>query len=120
MLRIQPKPVSNNFKSVLFRSYTNTKRPTTRLKFFTTPECMLCYEANVVLQGALDKISPEMKAHIEDVEYVNIAEPENVDWFECYRYDIPVLHVEREGYKKVVYMHKFDHDELVEELGQEL
>lgn len=84
---------------------------------------MLCYEANVVLENALDdigKTKPQMREKIVDVEYVNIADPANSAWFDCYRYDIPVLHVEREKCKKVVFMHSFDHEELVEELGQEL
>lgn len=101
------------------RKYT-TKPALTRLKFFTKPDCMLCYEANHVLESAIDDIGPLMKDKIGDIEYIDILKPENKEWFECYRYDIPVLHVERDGYKKVVFMHKFDHDELVDELGQEL
>lgn len=96
---------------------------TTKLKFFTKPDCMICYEANVVLENALEEIEknkPHMRKKIADVEYVNIVDPENKDWFDCYRYDIPVLHVERDKCKKVVFMHSFDHEELVEELGQEL
>lgn len=105
-----------------YRRYgTTSNAPVkTTIKFFTKPDCMLCYEGNVVLENALDEIKPNMRKAIKDVDYIDICAPENKQWFECYRYDIPVLHVEREGYKKVVFMHKFDHEELVEELGQEL
>lgn len=102
------------------RTYTTDKPTITRLKFFTKPECMLCYEANTVLESALDNIDEKMRKNIKDVEYVDICLPENKEWFDCYRYDIPVLHVERDGYKKVVFMHKFDDEELMEELGQEI
>lgn len=105
--------------------YINTvsRQGKIKLKFFTKPDCMLCYGANVVLENALDEIDntkPNMRGRIADVEYVNIGAPENKEWFDCYRYDIPVLHVERERCKKVVFMHSFDQEELVEELGQEL
>jgi hypothetical protein len=106
-------------KNAFFARAYSTKPLATRLKFFTKPDCVLCYEANVVLQGALDDINTTMREKISEVEYIDISQPENKSWFECYRYDIPVLHVERDDYKKVVFMHKFDYDELVEELGQE-
>lgn len=93
---------------------------TTQLKFFTKPECQLCYEAKNVLNKALRDVSPNMRKSIVDVQFIDITAPGNEDWFDCYRYDIPVLHVEREGYKKVVFMHKFDHEELVDELDQEI
>lgn len=61
-----------------------------------------------------------MKDNVSPIEYIDITKPENEEWFECYRYDIPVLWVEREGYKKVTFMHRFDHEELVDELDQAL
>lgn len=123
MLRINSLSIVNasrSLKTAFGRSYSTSGRPYTKLTFFTKPDCMLCYEAKTVLNGAIAQIPQEMKASIGEVEYVNIEAPENVNWFECYRYDIPVLHVEREGYKKVVFMHRFDHDDLVDELGQEV
>lgn len=111
---------STQFSNRASLNRTCTRDITTKLRFFTKPDCMLCYEANVVLENALDDVKPEMRKTIKDVEYVDISKPGNRGWFNCYRYDIPVLHVERDEYKKVVFMHKFDHEELVEELGQEL
>lgn len=103
------------------RTYSKLENPTiTNLKFFTKPDCMLCYEARTVLETALDNVSETMRENINEIEFVDISSEENKEWWDCYRYDIPVLHVERDGYKKVVFMHKFDEDELVEELGQEL
>lgn len=73
-----------------------------------------------MLENALDEINPNMLKTIGQIEEVDITAHENKQWFDCYRYDIPVLHVERDGFKKVVFMHKFDKEELVEELGEEV
>lgn len=104
----------------MFRIAKRYQSTVTHLKFFTKPDCMLCYEAKTVLDRALKGVKPNMREKITAIEDIDITQPENKDWFACYRYDIPVLHVERDGYKKIVYMHKFDEEELVEELGQEL
>ncbi|VEU24012.1 DEKNAAC105087 [Brettanomyces naardenensis] len=77
---------------------------------------MLCYEAKTVLNKALRDV-PKDKY---DLEFIDIEEPANQKWFEMYRYDVPVLHVAREGYNKVVFMHHFDLDELSEELAEEV
>lgn len=105
------------------RFLSTVSKPSITLKFFTKPDCSLCHTANNVLENALDEIEstkPEMRKLISEVEYVNILDPKNAEWFDCYRYDIPVLHVLREDCKKVVFMHRFDQEELVEELGQEI
>lgn len=107
-------------QEIMFRIARRHHSTYTRLKFFTKPECMLCYEAKTVLDSALKKVRPEVRENISEVEDIDITLPENKDWFACYRYDIPVLYVERENYKKVVFMHKFDQEEIVEELDQEL
>ena len=104
----------------MFRIASRFNSTYTRLKFFTKPDCMLCYEARTVLESALKDVRPEMRDRISEVENIDITLPENKHWFASYRYDIPVLHVEREKFKKVVFMHKFDHEEIVEELDQEL
>lgn len=97
-----------------------SSRPQINLRFFSKPDCQLCNEANAVLKTAISQLQPKMQQSISPVEYVDITKPENGEWFECYRYDIPVLWIQREGYKNVVFMHRFDKEELVEELGQEM
>lgn len=94
--------------------------PKTKLKFFSKSNCQLCNEADSVLTKSLNQLAPIMKDNIAPIEYIDITKPENKEWFECYRYDIPVLWIEREDYKKVVFMHRFDQDELTDELNQDM
>lgn len=103
----------------IIKRYSSTVSKT-HLKFFSKPDCMLCHEARTVLDNALDEIDPKMLQNISAIQEIDITSPNNKQWFDCYRYDIPVLHVERDGCKKVVFMHKFDKEELVEELGQDI
>lgn len=95
-------------------------RPVTNLKFFSKPDCQLCHEADEVLKKTLTKLSSQTQSQVSPVKYIDITKPENEKWFESYRYDIPVLWIEREGYKNVVMMHRLDPVELLEELDQDM
>lgn len=112
--------INRLYKVRLFSTSVSNKSIKTQLKFFSKPDCQLCHEAKNVLDNAINDIPSKMKKEIGDIEIIDITAKGNENWFNCYRYDIPVLHVEREGYKKVVFMHRFDHEELVEELGQDM
>lgn len=116
-LRLHTVPRINLYGAIRFQS---TNAESIKLTFFTKPDCMLCHEANEVLQRSFDSIRPEVRKRIGNVKYLDITKNENKRWFDCYRYDIPVLHIEREGCKKVVFMHRFNQEELVDELDQEL
>ena len=54
------------------------------LTFFTKDECSLCDDALEVLEPHRDKF---------DLEFVDITEEGNEEWFDKYRYDIPVIHL---------------------------
>lgn len=86
-----------------------------RLVFYTKQNCMLCREAKQVLDGALKKSATPIS-----LEMVDIEAPSNEASFEKYRYDIPVMKVQRDGFKDIVYMHRFEESELVDEFNEEL
>lgn len=116
-LKLNKAPRINLLGTIRFQS---TNSDIIKLTFFTKPDCMLCHEANEILQSSLNSIRPEVRNRIGNVNYLDITKDRNKPWFDCYRYDIPVLHIEREGCKKVVFMHRFNQEELVDELDQEL
>ncbi|CAG8485399.1 2868_t:CDS:2 [Paraglomus brasilianum] len=56
------------------------------LTLFTSKNCSLCEEAKIVLERVRHKIPFEL-------EQKDIRAPGNEKWFEEYKYDIPVLHL---------------------------
>lgn len=47
---------------------------------------MLCTNASKILKSATDEVSTE-------VEFIDIMDPKNSEWFDKYCYDVPVLHI---------------------------
>ncbi|TRY91297.1 hypothetical protein DNTS_004942 [Danionella cerebrum] len=70
-------------KPRLFRQFCSRKfRPV--LTLFTKDQCPLCDEAKEAL---------EPYKHRFELQEVDITAPENKVWFERYKYDIPVFHL---------------------------
>lgn len=85
------------------------------LTFFTKDTCQLCTNARVILYKTLE----HEKFQDINLKVVDIMKPENSDAFDKYCYDVPVLHVDREGQAKPVkFMHYFDETKLAEEFGR--
>lgn len=85
------------------------------LTFFTKETCQLCTNARAILYKTLEN----EKFQNINVKVVDIMKPENSDAFDKYCYDVPVLHVDREGQAKPVkFMHYFDEAKLAEEFGR--
>ncbi|KAM7375647.1 hypothetical protein PAMP_005440 [Pampus punctatissimus] len=66
----------------LYRLYCSNSLPT--LTLFTKDPCPLCDEAKEVLQPL---------RHRFVFQQVDISRPENREWFDRYRWDIPVFHL---------------------------
>ncbi|AOA63417.1 hypothetical protein PP7435_CHR3-0328 [Komagataella phaffii CBS 7435] len=86
--------------------------PKTSIKFFTKENCQLCEEAKLVLQDVLQE--PQVMERGVDLQYIDILA--NEKYFEMYRYDVPVIHIEREDMPIVKYMHRLDKQEIIGEL----
>lgn len=87
------------------------------LTFFTKEKCQLCKNARQVLDSALHQIGPKKPV----LKIVDIMKLENSEAFEKYCFDVPVLHVDRHGLKKLVkFMHYFKEQELVEEMTRDI
>lgn len=61
----------------------------TKLTFFTKDECPLCDAAKFVI----DRVSHQF---VFELEVIDITQPDNAGWFERYKNDIPVLHIDDE------------------------
>ncbi|XP_032873967.1 glutaredoxin-like protein C5orf63 homolog isoform X1 [Amblyraja radiata] len=68
----------------LFRRMSWLKKELPILTLFTKDSCTLCEEAKKVL---------EPYRHRFILQEVDITDPENCVWFERYKYDIPVFHM---------------------------
>ncbi|CDK24816.1 unnamed protein product [Kuraishia capsulata CBS 1993] len=94
-----------------------------RLTFFTKENCMLCAKAKAVLDEVLQDplIGEKPWTRNINLEMVDIESPSNKNWFDCYRYDIPVLHIDRDiQTKPVKFMHSLSKSELLEELTEQV
>ncbi|MEK6798370.1 MAG: glutaredoxin family protein [Planctomycetota bacterium] len=78
-----------------------------RVTFFTKPDCTLCQAAWFVIERVRGAIRFE-------TEVVDISAPGQEQWFDAYRNDIPVVHVNG----KDVFRHHVDERTLRELLGR--
>lgn len=76
-----------------------------RLTFFTKPDCTLCRGALYVIERVRTDISFEL-------ESVNIAAAGEEKWFELYKHDIPVVHLNG----KEIFRHRISEKILRERL----
>ncbi|CAG8516899.1 10922_t:CDS:2 [Funneliformis caledonium] len=71
------------------------------LTLFTSKSCSLCIDAKYTIEKVQKKIPC-------DFEQKDIKAPENSDWFEKYKHDIPVLHINNQ----FIFKHRIKQDEL--------
>ncbi len=76
-----------------------------RVTFFTKPDCSLCQSALYVVERVRSKIP-------FDLNTVDISAAGNEKWFELYRNDIPVVHLD--GIE--IFRHRVDERRLREAL----
>lgn len=84
------------------------------LTFFTKETCKLCTDAKEILHKTLEDDTNKNK----DIKLttIDIMDPKNQKWFDIYCYDVPVLHVNRDGQEKPIkFMHYFHQDKLTDE-----
>lgn len=55
------------------------------VRLFTKPDCTLCHPVKFVIQ----KVQQHIPFRYEEVD---ISSERNKNWFELYKYDIPVVH----------------------------
>ena len=58
----------------------------TRVTFFTKPDCTLCKSALYVIERVRTRVPFAL-------ERIDISAPGNQRWFDLYKHDIPVVHV---------------------------
>ena len=92
-------------------------KSTVLLKFFTKAHCMLCTNANEILQQAIS--SPDVENVKLNFTKVDIMDPNNKEWFDKYCYDVPVLHIELPNDNVVKkHMHYFDKSQLIKDFRE--
>uniref|UniRef100_A0A8C5HUS3 Glutaredoxin-like protein n=1 Tax=Gouania willdenowi TaxID=441366 RepID=A0A8C5HUS3_GOUWI len=84
-------------RSAQFRRFSSRALPT--LTLFTKDPCPLCDEAKEAL---------EPFKHRFMLRTVDVLLPENRCWFDRYRWDLPVFHVDGCGTQRVVMKHRVD------------
>lgn len=71
---------------------------------------MLCTNAHKILDNSLEATNEKV-----DLQVVDIMKPENTEWYDKYCYDVPVLHVEKDG-RLTKFMHYFFKDKILQSL----
>jgi len=77
----------------------------TRITFFTKPDCTLCDSALFVIEK-VRRSSPF------ELERVDISAPGQEKWFDAYKHDIPVVHLDG----KEIFRHHVDEHKLRDRL----
>ncbi|GMF41419.1 unnamed protein product [[Candida] boidinii] len=98
----------------------NNNKNLINISFFTKDNCQLCHEGKEVLKNVLNSNSLLPVKENIDLKFIDITKNGNESWFNQYRYDIPVIHIDRSNVKTVKFMHRFDKDELIEELTEDI
>ncbi|GMM58999.1 Mgp12 protein [Maudiozyma humilis] len=110
MLRVRPVTFARAIHSgrILY-NYNQLK-----LTLFSKPNCGLCEEAKEILVDTLELPVFKGEKLQEKLNEVNINK--DAKWWKEYCFDIPVLHIEKEGEPEslVKIMHFFKEDELTE------
>ena len=75
--------VANSVSGTIYRSSSDDD-PTIRL--FTKEGCTLCDTVKVTLQSVREELPHSLEA-------VDITDEQHEEWYDKYKYDIPVLHV---------------------------
>lgn len=76
-----------------------------RLTFFTRDGCPLCTEARGVLERVRTRV---------DFDYEEVDITQDPEWFQEYKWDIPVVHIDGE----FAFKHRLDAEELQAALQQ--
>ncbi|GMM32195.1 Mgp12 protein [Martiniozyma asiatica (nom. inval.)] len=89
------------------------------LTLFSKPQCQLCDHFHQGIDRVIQKLPQTTKDSLK-IKTIDISAKGNEKFFECYRYDIPVMWIEREGVNKVTMMHRLNEEEFMDELTQDL
>lgn len=99
----------------LFSSSTLLKQQIT-LTLYAKDGCSLCDKAKVVL----DEVSQNSNVQKSyNLQYVDITQPLNKQWWDKYCFDVPVLHVDRTNQEEPVkMMHYLNQEDIVNEINK--
>jgi len=74
------------------------------ITLYTKKQCSLCFLAKRVIRGASIKVKNQIELNEVDIEA-----PGNQQWYELYKYDIPVGHIAG----KEFFRHRVDEDAVL-------
>jgi glutaredoxin len=112
------KPIWFTITHTRYFHSPSSLRQAISLTFFTKDTCKLCTDAKEILNKTLnDEVNNNKEIKLKTID---IMDPQNQKWFDVYCYDVPVLHVDREGQlKPVKFMHYFHQDKLTNEFQKQ-
>lgn len=86
------------------------------LTLFAKDGCSLCDKAKVVVEEVRDS---DMVTNKFDLQYVDITQPLNKQWWDAYCFDVPVLHVDRTNQEDPVkFMHYLNSETIIDEINK--
>jgi len=86
------------------------------LTLFAKDGCSLCDKAKVVVEEVRDSNKVSKKFNLQ---YVDITQPLNKQWWDAYCFDVPVLHVDRTNQEEPVkFMHYLNSEKIIEEIDK--
>ncbi|CCH46443.1 hypothetical protein BN7_6037 [Wickerhamomyces ciferrii] len=115
MLRYSAKTILQSPFRRQFSSQASLFQKVT-LTLYAKDGCSLCDKAKVVVDEVhnSDKLSKKI-----NLQYVDITQPLNKQWWDAYCFDVPVLHVDRTNQEDPVkFMHRLNGDEIIEEINK--
>jgi len=78
------------------------------ITLYTKKQCSLCFLAKRVIRGASIKVN-----NLIELNEVDIEAPGNQRWYELYKYDIPVGHIQG----KEFFRHRVDENAVLDQFN---
>ena len=94
---------------LVYKSRRDDPTSTPRVTLFTKYGCTLCDKVKDVLRELRDDHTSTIYFD-HSLEQIDITDPEHKDWYDKYKYDIPVLHLNNRYWTK----HRLTKDEAEE------
>ncbi|EFA76899.1 hypothetical protein PPL_09651 [Heterostelium album PN500] len=81
--------------------------PILTIRFFSRPTCSLCIDAKEILYPLVDE---NFDSSLIKVEEIDIDQPQNKEYYDLYKNDVPVCMVD----KKLIFKHRLlDEDKFI-------
>lgn len=100
----------------LTRSFSQSPIRSTTLTLYAKTGCSLCDKAKVVIEEVRGNEKLNKKISIQ---YVDITDPMNKEFWDKYCFDVPVLHLDKKNQETIKFMHYLNSENIINEINND-